>query len=332
MLGRFELRRYAWFIVILKEVGHAGPVGLRNAEVLNKSIRLVMDEPVVERFVVGIGKAVLLKPGLVIPVHLGEKEKARVITVNRLDRLWPEGVVKGLLTLRAISPCAVKHLRLQKHRHIAAHPGAARRDVSQLSYHRRAKVGIEEIELYRVGPSREIRVLSEGDDRFIGKLDPPIRGEREIGWSASDEKVRPLPDPAMVKAYVIRNEVKEEVDTPKLQALSEAGELHIASDRWFCSVFTHRKGRAAYVILFQVWKHRFVLAVPLSSLPRYLSTRWTDLPHAEKPYPIESPRREVIEKGVRDIVERGVSAKGRKKCLCVDLVEAGIHPSSIAVR
>jgi hypothetical protein len=129
-----------------------------------ETARFMMNESVVENLVIGVGKAVLLKLRLVIPVHLCEKEEMWVVAANVLNRPRPPGISKGLFALGAADPGARKDLRLYEHCHVAPNSRASSSDSAEFSYHSCSKIGIEKVELECVGPPRIMGIFSERRD------------------------------------------------------------------------------------------------------------------------------------------------------------------------
>jgi hypothetical protein len=89
VLRGIEFGGYSGLIVVFKKVSHARAVGVWRPKVPDKSIRLMMYESVVEHFIVGIVESVRLELRLVVPVHLSEEEKIRMVPTNLRDRFGP---------------------------------------------------------------------------------------------------------------------------------------------------------------------------------------------------------------------------------------------------
>jgi hypothetical protein len=72
-----------------------------------------MAEAIVQPLVVAVVEALLLQVPLEVPIGLGQKGEAAMSVAHGRDRLWPE-------RRRREGPGALKDLRQQEHRHVAA--------------------------------------------------------------------------------------------------------------------------------------------------------------------------------------------------------------------
>jgi hypothetical protein len=108
--------------VVLNEVGQATLVSRVGPQVGAQRHQVTIAQVIVEPLVVGVVEAELLQPVLEIPVDLGQQQEIRVAGLSSRDGPRPE---LGLRWLKIAAPGAPKHVEVDEHRHVAAHPVTA---------------------------------------------------------------------------------------------------------------------------------------------------------------------------------------------------------------
>src|SRR4051812_41923469 len=114
----------AWFVMVLDEARGVLLIRWCCTEVVAHVGCGAGAQAVVKAFVVSIIEALLLQTRFHGPIHLGHKSEFRMTATDGCDRIGPERNIdrsEAVVGKRTIAPRANKDVRLEKHRHIAAH-------------------------------------------------------------------------------------------------------------------------------------------------------------------------------------------------------------------
>ncbi len=193
------------------------------------------------------------------------------------------------------------------------------------------RAGVAVVQLERVGPAVEVRVAAVGEDAASRPRRRPRVVLRLVGEEllvARHEPVRVLGHPRVVRRHVVRDEVEDEPQAPLAQAPAEAGERRVAAEVRVDPVVADREAGAADVRLAEVGQDAPVLGPPPLVRGRDAPRRLARLPDAEEPDEVEAVRREAVELGVGDVVERRRPSERRGELgqpdPRVDLEERGV--------
>ena len=127
-------------------------------------------------------------------------------------------------------------LRLQQHRHVAAHAVAAIGDRAQLGDLRLAEAGVAVVELERVRPAVEVRIATEGEDRRAaraatgGDARVVLRLALEVVLAAVDVVLGMCGHPGVIAAGVVRHEVEQQLQPAARQSIAQARQRRVAAE------------------------------------------------------------------------------------------------------
>src|SRR5262249_2645579 len=183
-------------------------------------------------------------------------------------------------------------------------------DPLELLDHRLLKRRVAVVELKRVGPTREVRVATVGQQQVTAlALDPDVvRGRaRQVPFGSDDIVVGVIFDPRMIDARVVGDEVEHQSQIALSEPLAETVEGSISSKISVHRVAGDREPRTGNILLTQVRESFLKLPAPFRIAPRDSLPRVARLPHAQEPDPVEAHLRDAVQLGVGNVVERGPS-------------------------
>jgi hypothetical protein len=151
-----ERHRGAGLVVVLQEVGELVLVIQTRVEKLANRAGALIAEAVVQAFIVGIIKPLLLERPLHVPVDFGHETEAGDLLADAAGRLGLEGA-------SGEAPRALEDLGHDEHGHVAADAVALAGDPEKLADHGFLSGGVAVVQLQRVGPSGEIGVAAVGE-------------------------------------------------------------------------------------------------------------------------------------------------------------------------
>ena len=280
-------------------------------------------QPVVQALVVRVVESLLLECPFEVPVDFGQKAKVRVPFPDPPDR----GVPKRR---RRYSPRPFKHLRQDKHCHVAAHAVTLAGDLQELTNHGFLRGQVAIVELKGICPARKVRIASMREEPVaLGAPGPRIilRRPREVELRPRHVILRVLLYPRMIPGRVIGNEVEHESQVAAPETLAEPGERRVPSEIRMHGIAGNRETGACNILLAQVRQRFLELLSQFAIGARNALSRLAGTPNAQEPDPVEPRLREAVQGGVRNVVQRRcmpeIPAEFRQPDARIDLVERG---------
>jgi hypothetical protein len=169
-------RRCPRLVVVFQKASELVLIIQPSVKVFTHGTGMFNTKAVVEPLIVGVVETLLLSRPLQVPVNLGHKCNAGYAFAHTLDCLRPEW-------LRWDAPGSVKDFRQNQHGHVAAQAIALASDSYQFADHRFLRGGVAVVQLKRVGPAREVRIATVGQEKVATlAVDPRVvlRGAGEV--------------------------------------------------------------------------------------------------------------------------------------------------------
>src|SRR6516164_10697588 len=253
-----EYRHGARLVVVFKKAGELVLVIQPGEQVTADRPGMAVSQAVVKPLVVTIVEALLVQGPFEVPINLGHKGEGRIFLADRRGRLRPEWV-------RRQSPSALKNVRQQQHRHVAAHTVALAGNADQLVDPRLLQFGIGVVELQGIRPARKVGIAPIGQYlRSAVGLDPQVvrRCLRQRLLAAVDIELGMGLDPRMVRGGMVRHEIEHQLDAAARQSLAELPQRQLPAHRLGDGVGGDRKAGAADVVLAQIGQYGRELGAP----------------------------------------------------------------------
>ena len=206
----------------------------------------------------------------------------------------------------------MKHLRENQHRHVAPHAITLLRDFQQLADHRLLCGRVTVVELQRVRPASKVRVASVRQDQLATlRLQPYVvrRRPRQLLLRAANVVVRVLLNPRVIQRGVVWNKIQHQLQATFPQPLPHPGQRGRPAETFVDRVPGNRKARAWNIRVSQIRQSILKFLSPFRIAPRDALPGLAGLPHAQKPNPIKTLAGEIIQIGVRDVIQRSRMAK-----------------------
>ncbi len=229
---------------------------------------------------------------------------------DALDGLRPERLFHGggpVTREGAVAPRPPEYVRQDEHRHVAPHAVAALGNTRKLAPHRFPEPAVPIVQLESIGPTREVGVAAAGEDPLAraGRADPVGRLAREVRLRPRDEVLGVGGHPGVVRADVIRHEVEEEPEPTPREPLTQPREGVVAAVLGRDVVRLDRERRAGAVLVAEVGQIAHEPGAPVLPGAGDRAGGGPSGPDSEEPDPLEAARRDVVERGVREVVQIG---------------------------
>lgn len=167
--------------------------------------------------------------------------------------------------------------------------------------------GIPVIELKRVGPTGEIGIATVRQHQvaaFALRAGVVLRGAGQVLLRPLDEVIRMFFDPEVIECDVIGDKVEHETNAALLQPGTQASQCRISAQIAVHGIPGDREAGTANVLFAQIGKRLLEFLTPLRMRPGDFVRGRAGLPDTEEPDPVETRFGEVVEFGLRNVVER----------------------------
>src|SRR5678815_5526288 len=183
-------------------------------------------------------------------------------------------------------PCPLEDLRDDQHGHVTADAITLTRDPPQLAEHGLLQIRIPVVQLQSIGPARKVGVAPIGKDAALaGNIQSAevfwLRGKLFLG--PTDEEVRMLLDPGMIRRHVVRDKIEDQPQTTLAHPFSQPGKSLIPAEIGVDMIVMDRETGTANVCLLKVRQDALIFSKKLRSRGRYTSAGFPGLPYAQEP-------------------------------------------------
>ena len=282
LFSRREEGGRARLIMVLKEVrARRQDLGRQVQEVALHARGISGNELVIETLVVGVIKAKLLQAPFQTPISLRKEEKPRQGLFHCGNGLGPELRGGGRARGGEMLPGAAEHVLEQQHGHVAADAVAPAGDGPEQAGHCGAGGRASVIQLDGIRPGRAVRLLAM---RQPARAKPGLlaKGPRARFWSLH-EQVRPLCEPAMIQAKMVRHEIQEQLQPVRMEAAAELGQSRFTPQCRRRLVVRDGVRRATHVLRLPAGQNLVVKAPLKRFCQRLAPSAWSAGPDTHQP-------------------------------------------------
>jgi hypothetical protein len=272
-------------IVVLEEAEQPLLVGKVGTEMKSNTLCIVMFHAIIEPFVVAEVEPLLLQLPLQVPVSFRDETKMRSCSLNGRDDFTP---VLGWRPLpRATALGSFENLVQDEHGHVAADAITLGRNTGDGFNRCLPQPGLKHVELQNVRPGREIRVPSAGANVSL-YLKVGCWVVPRILSIPANEILGALGDPGVVRRYVVRHEIKQQLHASPRELAPGDGETFRTSEVFINHVASYAVGRSHIVFQPEIGQSSTEIVNQMVVLIGHRNAGRTSFPNAHKPNGIET--------------------------------------------
>jgi hypothetical protein len=256
----------------------------------------LVQQPVVEAFVVAVVEPLLLQGPFEVPVGLGDEQEVGVALADLGDRVRPE--VLGRCRARPFAPGLREHVGHQQHGHVAAHAVRLVGDRGEGVDGRRAQLVAEGVELDDVRPGREVGVAASGEDLAAGLQEGGGVAGQVVG-GALDQAAGAFGQPGVVGGDVVGDVVEDQPDATGGQLGAGSGQSLGTAEGCVHHVVPDAVRRAGHVLRAEVGQRGPERLLERGVAQRDLQPGGAAFPHAHQPDGVDARGRDLVPGGLR---------------------------------